>query len=184
MENIFVKCECHSHGMEVEVTKVDNNPNHSEFMFSIWQYGKKTKPSFKQRWDYFWKGNNDMINDHVIMDLKKATELSKYLVSNIDKMNLEIKKYNSSGGMIKDLIKKSEENMEKILKKKPKKYSKPTKQEVEKEVKEIKDIITKSAKIDTGNEGKIEKIGELRIPSSGAGFQGSEPGDGLSGFRG
>ena len=184
MENIFVKCECHTHGLEVEVDKANENPNNTEFTFSIWEYGKKTKPSFKQRWDYFWTGNNDMINDHVIMDLKKATELSKYLVSNIDKLNLEIKKHNSSGGMIKDLIKKSEENIEKILKRKPKKYVKPTKQEVEKEVKEIKDIITKSAKIDTGKEGKIEKIGELVIPSGGAGFQGSEPGDGLSGFRG
>ena len=33
-------------------------------------------------------------------------------------------------------------------------------------------------------EGKIEKIGELFIPTNGAGFQGGESGDGLSGFRG
>jgi hypothetical protein len=177
MENIFLKCECHSHGLEVEVDRNSENPNNSEFMFSIWEYGKKTKPSFKQRWDYFWTGNNDMINDHVIMDLKKASELSKYLVSNIDKINVDIKKHNSSNGLIRDLIKKSEENLEKILKRKPKKVV-PTKQQVE------KDIMVKSEKIKTGNDNKIEKIGELIIPTNGAGFQGGESGDGLSGFRG
>ena len=182
MENIFLKCECHSHGLEVEVDRNAENPNNSEFMFSIWEYGKKTKPSFKQRWKYFWTGNNDMINDHVIMDLKKATELSKYLVSNIDKINVDIKKYNSSSGLIKDLIKKSEENLEKILKRKPKKVV-PTKQQVEKEVKEIKNIIVKSEKIKTGNDSKIEKIGELIIPTNCAGFQGNEPGESISGFR-
>jgi hypothetical protein len=183
MENIFLKCECHSHGLEVEVDRNSENPNSSEFMFSIWEYGKKTKPSFKQRWDYFWTGNNDMINDHVIMDLKKASELSKYLVSNIDKINVDIKKHNSSNGLIKDLIKKSEENLEKILKRKPKKVV-PTKQQVEKEDKGIKDIMVKSEKIKTGNDNKIEKIGELIIPTNGAGFQGDNLNDGLSGFRG
>jgi arsenate reductase-like glutaredoxin family protein len=185
MENIFLKCEHSSHGLEVGVKKDNEKPNNSEFTFSIWMYGEKTKPSFKQRWDYFWKGENDMINNHVVMDLNKVTELSKYLTSNIDKINVDIKKHNSSKGLIKDLIKKSEENMEKILKKKPKKFNQPTKQQVEKEVKEIKDIITKSEKVAvSGN--KIEKIGELVIPSkdTGAGFQGGEPGDGLSGFRG
>jgi hypothetical protein len=185
MENIFLKCECHSHGLEVEVDRNSENPNSSEFMFSIWEYGKKTKPSFKQRWKYFWTGNNDMINDHVIMDLKKVTELSKYLVSNIDKINVDIKKHNSSNGLIKDLIKKSEENLEKILNKKPKKVV-PTKQQVEKEVKGIKDIMIKSEKIKikTNGEGKIEKIGEVIIPTNGTGFQGDNPNDGLSGFRG
>jgi hypothetical protein len=171
MENIFLKCECHSHGIEVKVNRDNETPNNSEFTFSIWRYGEKTKPSFKQRWDYFWKGENDMINNHVVMDLNKVTELSKYLTSNIDKINVDIKKHNSSKGLIKDLIKKSEENMEKILKKKPKKFNQPTKQQVEKEVKEIKDIITKSEKVAvSGN--KIEKIGELVIPSrdTGAGF--------------
>jgi hypothetical protein len=105
------------------------------------------------------------------------------LVSNIDKINVDIKKYNSSNGLIKDLIKKSEENLEKILNKKPKKVV-PTKQQVEKEVKGIKDIMIKSEKIKTGNDNKIEKIGEVIIPTNGTGFQGDNPNDGLSGFRG
>ena len=186
MENIFLKCERHSHGMEVKVDRDEKNPNNIEFTFSIWQYGENKKPSFKQRWDYFWTGKNDMIKDHVILDLKKTTEISKYLTSNIDKVNLDIRKYNSSENIIKDLIKKSEENMDKILKKKPKKSNQPTKQEVEKEVKNIKKIITKAEKINTGNKGKIEMVGELVIPSkdTGAGFKGDEPNDGLSGFRG
>lgn len=118
MENIFIKCDCYTHGMEVEIDKADENPTNTTFMFSMWQYTKKTKPSFIQRWKYFWTGNNDLINDYVIMDIKKATELSKYLTSNIDKINLDIKKYNSSESMIKNLIKKSEENMGEIFKKK------------------------------------------------------------------
>lgn len=181
MENVFVKCERHSHGMEVKVDRDEKNPNNIEFTFSIWQYGKNKKPSFKQRWDYFWTGKNDIIKDYVILDLKKTTEISKHLTSNIDKVNLDIKKYNSSETIIKDLIKKSEENMEKILKKKPKKSNQPTKQEVEKEIKEIKKIITKTEKINIPNDGKIEKIGELNIPNNNDKPQGGETNDGFKG---
>ena len=183
MENIFIKCDCHTHGINVDIDKNDANPNNSEFIFSIWKYGEKNKPTFKQRLQYFLTGKSDLINDYIIMDLKKVSELTKFLNSNIDKINLEIKKHNSSKTLIKDLIKKSEDNMGEILKRKPKKVI-PTKQQVEKEVKEIKDIIVKSEKIKTGNDGKIEKIGELHIPTNGAGFQGDGLIDGLSGFRG
>lgn len=116
MDNTFIKCNCHSHGMEVEIEKDSDNPSNTIFTFSMWEYGKKTKPSFKQRWKYFWTGNNDIINDYVIMDLKKVSELTKFLTSNIDKINLDIKKYNSSKNMIKDLMLKSEENINEILK--------------------------------------------------------------------
>ena len=48
-KNMFIKCECHSHGIEVEIDKFEDRPANTTFLFSIWSYGKKTKPSFKQR---------------------------------------------------------------------------------------------------------------------------------------
>lgn len=123
MENIFIKCECHTHGLDIEVYKESENPNQSEFIFSLWEYGKKHKPSLMQRLKYLWTGDNSLIGTDVVLDLKKAKEMSKFLSSNIDKVDSEIKKHNSSKEVIKDLKKKSEKNIDEILKK-PKKNDK------------------------------------------------------------
>lgn len=146
MESIFIKCDCHSHGMEVETYKEDSNPNKSEFIFSIWQYGKKSKPSIQQRLKYLLTGKNDLISESIILDIKKATDLSKYLTSNIDKINLEIKKHNSSPNLIKDLMIKTEKNLETILKNKPKKPKKEV-------VKENSDVSVSQG----DNKGEVSK---------------------------
>lgn len=109
----FFKCECSTHGLVVEID--NDTPEHSEFTFSMWKYGRQ-KLSFSQRLKYLFTGKNELSSDFVILNLKRTTELSKLLTSSLDKINLEIKKNNSSVEGVKTFINKVKENKEKIFK--------------------------------------------------------------------
>lgn len=108
----FFKCECHTHGLVVDID--NDNPEQSEFTFSVWKYGRQ-KLSFLQRLKYLFTGENEISNDFVILDIKRTTELSKLLTSSLDKINLEIKKNNSSVEGVKKFIDKVKENKSKIF---------------------------------------------------------------------
>ena len=83
--NIFVKCDCHSEG--VEVTYELEKDGTKEFWLAFYMWGRKGyKLSWGRRFKYIWMviTGQDLYGDMVILDEEKTRELVNFLKEKLD----------------------------------------------------------------------------------------------------
>ncbi len=78
--NLFVKCDCESEGIEVTYEKNEGHPK--EFWFSFYMWGRSGyKLSLRRRLKYIWMilSGKDLYGDMVILDEERTKELVEFL---------------------------------------------------------------------------------------------------------
>lgn len=79
--NKFFKCDCYSHGIEVNY---DEEENEKSFIFVMWNYNQGKRPYFfkrlKKAFKYIIYGE-EILPTEIILDDIKAKELSEWIQS-------------------------------------------------------------------------------------------------------
>lgn len=86
-EPLFVRCDCHSEGLETQYYREDKNDK--GFYVNYWKYGIEGRYSCMSLWDrlkYAWKilFKGTLHGDQIILEVSKAEKVRDYLTKYIE----------------------------------------------------------------------------------------------------